>query len=61
MDEAQQPPLGQEPAAKKKKTAKGKGDKAWAKREANKTSNAAGTVSLKAAWQLGWDGWATAG
>ena len=32
MDEAQQPSLGQEPAAKKKKTAKGKGDGAWAKR-----------------------------
>ena len=56
MDEAQQPSLGQEPAAKKKKTAKGKGDGAWAKKEANKTSNAAGTVSLKAAWQLG-RGW----
>ena len=30
MDEAQQPSLGQEPAAKTKKTAKGKGDVAWA-------------------------------
>ena len=48
MDEAQQPSLGQEPAAKKKKTTKGIGDGAWAKKEANKTSNAAGTVSLKA-------------
>ena len=49
MDEAQQLSLGQKPAAKKKKTAKGKGDGAWAMKEANKTSNAAGTVSLKAA------------